>query len=137
MKTLFRILLFLCFAVCVSSAARAETPVDPKPLEAMLDKALAGYNAGNHTAFYADYAKSMAGIATEAVFNSMYRGMYLPTYGKYISRTPIKAETVLLGDLPLLVYSAEFEKNKKVKISVNFTKEDGAFKIMQIQFAGM
>ncbi len=137
MKTLFHTLLFLCFAVCLPFAVRAQAPVDPKPLEAMLDKALAGYNAGNHTAFYADFSKEMASITTEQVFNSMYRGIYFPTYGKYVSRTPIKAESLLLGDLPLLVYAAEFEKNKKVKISVNFSKEGGAFKIMQIQFAGM
>src|SRR4051812_19546311 len=135
MKTFLQILLIFCVAACAVPSVRAEDAVDPKPLEAMLDKALAGYNADDYKAFYADYAKSMASITTELVFNSMYRGMYSSSYGKYVSRTPIKAETVLLGDTPLLVYAAEFEKNKKVKISVNFTKEDGAFKIMQIQFA--
>ena len=135
MKTLLHSLLALCLAAGLISTSHAEAPVDPKPLDAMLDKALAGYNAGNHTAFFADFAKMMASITTEQTFNTMYRGMYFTTYGKYVSRTPIKAETVLLGDSPLLVYAAEFEKNKKVKISVNFIKEEGAFKIMQIQLA--
>jgi hypothetical protein len=134
MKTLLHFLLIFCVAVCTISAVRAEAPVDSKPLDAMLDKALAGYNANDHTAFYGDFAKMMASIATQQVFNTMYRGMYFTTYGKYVTRTPIKEQTVLLGDSPLLVYAAEFEKNKKVKISVNFIKEEGVFKIMQIQF---
>ena len=137
MKTLVQTLLLVCFTAIFVPALHAQAPVDPKPLEAIVDKALAGYNAGNATAFYADFAKMMASITTEQVFNSMYKGMYFTSYGKYVSRTPIKAETVLLGDSPLLVYAAEFEKNKKVKISVNFTKEGGAFKIMAIQFGPM
>jgi hypothetical protein len=137
MKTLVQTLLLVCFTAFFVPALHAQAPVDPKPLEAIIDKALAGYNAGNHAVFYADYAKMMSSIATEPVFKMMYKDQYFTSYGKYVSRTPIKAETVLLGDSPLLVYAAEFEKNKKVKISVNFTKEGGAFKIMQIQFGPM
>ena len=136
MNTFLRLLALLAFVCCVFPA-QAQKAVDTKPLEAKVDKALEAYNKGDHTAFYADFAKSMAAIATEQTFNMMYRGMYFTSYGKYISRKPIKAETVAMGELPLLVYEAEFEKNKKVKISVNFTTEDGALKIMQMQFAPM
>jgi hypothetical protein len=134
MNSIVRAAILLCFAACLSISAYA---ADQKSLDTVVDKALAGYNAGDSKAFFADYAKMVAAVATEATFNAMYKGMYFQTYGKYISRQPIKAETVLEGDTPLLVYQAEFEKNKKVKISVNFIKEDGAFKVMQIQFAGM
>jgi hypothetical protein len=136
MKTLLHCLMVLSLALGLITTACAETPADPKALDAMVGKALEAYNVGNHTAFYADFAKLMASVTTEQTFNVMYRGMYFTTYGKYVSRTsPVKAETVLLGDSPLLVYVGRFEKNEKVKISVNFMKEEGAFKIMQIQLA--
>ena len=136
MNTIVRAVMVLCFVSCVAVSAFGQA-VERKPLDATLDKALAGYNAGDSKAFFADFAKAMSAIATQSTFDAMYKGMYFQTFGKYVSRTPIKEETVLEGDFPLLVYQAEFEKNKKVKISVNFTKEDGAFKLMQIQFAGM
>jgi hypothetical protein len=134
MHSLIRGFIVLCFASLISTSVHSAGAADSKPLDAMVDKAMAGYNAGDAKVFYADYAKMMAAVATEAVFNAMYKSQ---PYGKYVSRTPIKAETVLVGDSPLLVYQAEFEKNKKVKLSVNFTKEDGALKIMQIQIVPM
>ncbi len=53
----------------------------------------------------------------------------MKTYGKYVSRKLIKGES--------LAFEGKFEKAQKVKISVNFMKEEGAYKIMQIQFAPM
>jgi hypothetical protein len=131
MNSIVRSAILLCFVGMLSISAYA---ADQKSLDAVVDKALVGYNAGDAKVFFADYAKMMAAIATDAAFDAMYKSQ---PFGKYVSRQPIKAETVLAGDSPLLVYQAEFEKNKKVKISVNFTKEDGAFKVMQIQIAAM
>lgn len=110
---------------------------DVAKLEGMLDNALKAYNAQDAKTFYADYAKSLAGIATPQAFETMYKNNYMVNFGKYVSKTMIKGESVTTGDFPLFVYTAEFEKNKKVKVSCNFTKEDGNYKIMQIQFAKM
>jgi len=101
-------------------------------LEPMIDKALEGYNKKDSKAFFADYAKKMASIATDQVFNTMYMDDYMKNLGKYKSKTLIKKETVLMGDFPLVVYTAEMEKGK-AKISVNFTKEEGSAKIMQFR----
>lgn len=136
MKMTLRSLLLLCFFACVATVL-AQNPVPLAPLDAKVGKALEAYNRGDHTAFFGDYAKSMASIATEQVFNAQYRGTYFTSYGKYLSRVLLKDATVAAGDTPLLVYVAEFEKNKKVKISVNFATEQGVLKIVQIQFAGM
>ena len=46
----------------------------------------------------------------------------------------LKGESSVFKDPPLMVFEAVFEKTKRVKSSVNFMKEDGAYKIMQIQF---
>ena len=134
MKTLSLLLLLVCG---LTAPLLAQKPADPKPLEAMTDKALAAYNAGDAKVFYADFAKMMASIATEQTFNMMYRDMYMKTYGKYVSRKLIKSESSIFEDTPLMVFEAEFEKAKKVKVSVNFMKENGVYKIMQMQFAPM
>ena len=137
MNIIARAAVLLCFAGCLSISAHGQAAPDHKSLDPVVDKALAGYNALDAKVFFADYAKALAGVATEPTFNMLYKDMHFKTYGKYISRQPIDAETVFDADTPLVVYRAEFEKNKKVKISVNFMKEDGAYKLVQIQFAPM
>ncbi len=110
-----------------------------KSLEAMIDQALEGYNKQDDKAFYADFASSMAAICTEQAFQTMYVGMYMNQYGQYKSRELIKEKTVVPAnpaDAPvgLLQYKAVFEKNDKVEIAVNITRDGDAWKIMQIQF---
>lgn len=121
------------------AAATAGNPEELKAMNEMVDKALAAFNSGDFKGFYADYAKSMAGIATEQAFKTLYVDNYMATFGKYQSRTQIKEQTVITADSPvaLVAFEGVFEKNPKTKISVNFTKEDGVWKVMQIQFAPM
>ena len=131
--------LFSC-AIILQTTLGADAPAGDstvKPLEAMLDKALAAYNAGDAKAFWADFATAMKAMATEPTFNMMYRDQHMKNLGKFVSKAAIKAETVAEGEAPLLVHQAEFEKNKKVKISVNFMKQEGAFKLMQVKFDKM
>ena len=137
MTTLRRFLTLLILACATAAPLHAQKPADPKPLEAMLDKALAAYNAGDSKAFYADYAKMMASVATDQAYDMMFRSIYMKTHGKYVSRKLLKAESSVFEDTPLMVFESVFEKTKKVKISVNFMKEDGVYRIMQMQFAPM
>lgn len=134
----------LCLAVmvlCLSipTLAFAADSTELKKLDTMIDKALTAYNNKDWKAFYADWAESMSSIATEQSFNALYTGMYQNNFGHYKSRKPIPAETVLSCDSPvgLIVSSGVFEKNEKVKISVNVIREKDSWKIMQIQFAAM
>ena len=136
MTTLRCFLALLLFA-CAAAPLHAQKPADPKPLEAMLGKALAAYHAGDSKAFYADYAKMMASVATDQANDMMFRNICLKTHGKYVSRKLLKAESSVFEDTPLMVFEAVFEKTKRVKISVNFMKEDGVYRIMQMQFAPM
>ena len=133
-------MMFALFAMCLATSAVVNAGEEKKvdaALEAKVDNVLKGYNDDDHKVFFADYAKSMAALATEQTFKTMYVNMAKKDFGKYVSKKLIPAQTVNTGDFPLLVYEGEFEKNKKVKISVNFTKEDGNFKIMQVRFDKM
>jgi hypothetical protein len=128
-------LLVCAFTSAAYTAEGKDAPPEVmKGLEEKVDKLLKAYNDNDWKAFYTDYAKSMSALATEPTFKMLYVDKGL---GKIVSKKLIDKETVSAGDFPLLVYEAEFEKDKKIKVSVNFTKEDGQFKVMQVQFNKM
>lgn len=104
-----------------------------KTIDAMIEKALAAYNAQDYKAFYADFAKMMAAICTDQAFDTLYKGQYHGTYGAYKSRTYKADASTLAEDTGLFTYEGEFEKGKAL-IQVNITKEEGALKIMQLAF---
>jgi hypothetical protein len=122
-------------------AAPAQAPAAPnadeltKTIEALVDKALAAYNADDPKAFFADYCKSMASIATEQTFTSLYRNMYRPKLGNYVSRSLVKSRSTFSADSPgIFFYDEVFEKDKTASIAINYVKEDGVMKLMQVQF---
>ena len=108
-------------------------------LDAMVDKAMAGYNAGDATAFYADFAAMMAAICTPQAFQALYIDNYKKTFGDYVERSINADETVVMADVPngLLVYTAKFANSEKVKLSVNLFKENDTWKIQQIGIQAM
>ena len=103
-----------------------------KPFEAILDKALAAFNAGDAKAFWADAAKTATPAPNEALYQRLYEGFYKAEFGKYVSKTLLPAETQPDPERGVVVYEAKFEK-KKVKVSANFQRENGAPKLVQVR----
>lgn len=126
--------LFTAFFLALITGTIAPA-ADLKTLETKVDAALAAYNAGDAKKFYADFAKSMAAIATPQVFDVLYTQGAKPQFGNYVSRELIKGESVTDGETLLLVYAAKCEKSDKVKLSINVQKEDGEYRFVQVQFA--
>jgi hypothetical protein len=102
-----------------------------KITEPMVDNAMQGYNKEDHQAFYKDYTKSMASVATESTFKMMVMNMWKKETGNYKSRKLIDSRCSFNDSAPLLVYEADFENAKKI-LSVNFLKEEDELKIVQI-----
>jgi len=128
-----RHLFAVAVAVLVAGMASA-ADADKKKLEETVDTLLKAYNEGDAKTFNAQYAKTMAAVATDQTFENIYKKQYMEKYGKFESKKAIDKETVATGDFPLLVYEAKFAKAEKVKVSVNFTKDGDAFKVMQVRF---
>lgn len=124
------------FAILAVALAALSTPLRaadaPKELESIVENAMKGYNAGDAKVFFADYAKLLAAVAVPATFDALYKNGALKEFGKYESKKLIAAQSVVEGETPLLVFEAKFEKNPKVKLSVNFMKEEGKPKVMQV-----
>jgi hypothetical protein len=134
---------FSCVAFAQESPA---APVDPAPsstvaepfaqIDGLVENMLKAFNDQDSKAFYVDFAKAMAAIATEQAFKTLYTDMYMAQYGKYVSRKLVTEKSVVTDDatVGLVVYSAVFEKNEKIQISVNVMREEGNWKLMQVQF---
>lgn len=127
-------ILALAFSISAPALRAADAP---KALDAIVENAMKGYNAGDAKVFFADYAKLLSAVATPAMFDALYKNAAMKEYGKYESKSLLAKESVVDGETPLLVFAAKFEKNPKVKLSVNFMQEDGKPKVMQVTIEKM
>jgi hypothetical protein len=120
--------------LCGSIIAAEEEKIDVKVLEKNLDRALQAYNNDDHKKFWAEFAKTVDALKTKETYEALYTNGYKPMYGKLLKRGEmIKDKSALEGPVGLVRYLAEFEKNKKVEIDVNWEKEGKEVKFIQIQ----
>jgi len=131
---------FFLAAIVLTTAAAAQSTDETvlAKLNPKVDTTMAGYNEGDYKKFFTEFVP-MEGVTTEQMFKMLYLDMYKPQFGNYVSRELIAAETVALPDqdMALVVYKAKFEKNESVKLSLNFMKVEGDFKIQQVVIAAM
>ena len=119
-----------------NAAYAKESEETLKIVEPLIEKALSAYNKDDSTTFYADFAKSMASIATDQTFKALYGGYKDPSATMSRRRSSKRAARLRKLRQPpgLASYDAEFEKNKAVKLTINYTPEDDTLKLMQVQF---
>ena len=131
---LFSILFLITMTLSTLWAGMMPPKDEMAALDKQIDKLMLAFNDKDTKVFYSDWSKSMTALCTPAMFKMMFVDMHMKKYGKYVSREIIEAETVVMANQPnaLLVYKAEFEKNKKVKLAINLIKEDGKWKIQQV-----
>lgn len=118
------------------SPSRAED-ADPAKLEAQLEEILSAYNKDDVKAFFANWAKSVEAIATEPTYKALYKDGAKKSLGDYTAKTVKfrKEGSVLTGDFLVVYFDAKFGKEEKAQIAVNFQKEDGKYKFMQVQMS--
>ena len=133
MKRLVMLAGVVVLSLCRPTLAAEEEKVNIKVLETNLDRALKAYNDDNHKKFWAEFAKSVEALKTKETYDALYTLGYKPMYGKLVKRGEmIKDKSALEGPLGLVRYLAEFEKDKKVEIDVNWAKEGKDVKFIQI-----
>lgn len=107
------------------------------PFEKVLDGALTAYNAGDVTSFDSYFAKNARPPADEHTFQAIFDGIYQPELGNYVARRNLAVESVPDPNYGQIVDVAEFAKHTHVKVTANFQREDGAWKIVQLRFEKM
>ncbi len=105
-----------------------------RELAAVLEPALAAYNAGDQKALFADFAQTATPPATDRIFTELYEGYYKVDFGRIVALRPYTPETTLNAEFGMLVYLAQFERVKLARISANFVRENGTPKIVQLRF---
>lgn len=102
--------------------------------EALIAKAIAGYNTHDAAVLFADFAESAVPPANEATYRKLFEGYYHEALGECIARRLNLRASEILPDRALLVWTAKFSKAPLVTVSANFVSEGGAPKIVQLRF---
>lgn len=118
------LLLAICFLLVLGGCSRkADVSVDQQSVLAyadpIVDNLLEGFNAGNYTKFSRDFDEQMKNGLPEPVFNQT-RQQIVSKVGLYKSRTVSKVQKQ--GGGTIVIYDAEFEKEKGVEVKVVFQK---------------
>ncbi len=124
-------------ATPAAATPRIIKPEEVAPLEKVLDGALAAYNAGDAAAFNACFASEAHPPATEPNFRALFEGIYKVEFGKYVSKKLLLAETYPDANHGQIAYDATFEKRTRVKLSADFSRQDGVLKIVQLRLEKM
>ncbi|MEW6771455.1 MAG: DUF3887 domain-containing protein [Bacillota bacterium] len=118
------LLLATCFLLVLGGCSRkADVSVDQQSVlpyaDPIADNLLEGFNEGNYTKFSRDFDEQMKNGLPEPVFNQM-RQQIVSKVGLYKSRTVSKV--LKQGPATIVIYDAEFEKEKGVEVKVVFQK---------------
>ena len=121
----------LCTSVFVS--VHADTPKEFKDQEAMVEKLFKAYNKDDAKGVFENYIGAFKGSAEQ-----LYPALFKPhkdKYGNYKSHTFVKEGSTTADENGLLILLVDFEKEKQVRVGINFGKEEKAWKIQQVTFA--
>ena len=114
------------------STALADTPKEFKDQEAIAEKLFKAYNKDDAKGVFADYIDAFKNMAEQ-----LYPVLMKPNkdkYGNYKSHTFLKEGSSSSDGVALLMLQVDFEKEKKVKVGINFGKEGKDWKIQQVTF---
>ena len=100
-------------------------------METALASAIADYNAKDETRFAAHFSKKAEPPMDAHVFKNLITGIYHDEFGDVLSKTLSTPESSADPDFGMLVYIAECKKRPKVKLSINFRRENRVMKIVQ------
>lgn len=125
------LLTLIGFAASPSRAGDA----DNKKLSGQVEKLLEAYNKDDVKAFFSVWAKSVQAITTEATYDVLYKKTAKKDLGDYkLKSLKLRKEgSVLSGDFLVVYFEAEFTKEKSGLITVNFAKEDGEYRFIQVK----
>jgi len=102
-------------------------------LDAQVGKVMDAYNAQNWKAFYGGgWAEQTKALQTEQTFTALYKNLAMKNFGTLKSKTMVEGESTFSEMVGLIVYKGQFSK-KPGKLSVNFFKEGGTYKIQQLR----
>lgn len=125
-----------------AKVARSETPSPqsvpgPELLKAFqvpISRVLGSYNSSDVAGLRRQFSSRAPGLADEAAFRRLFVGYYLEELGRVKEVRLVPAASNFDPDNAMLVFATAFERWPLVKMSANFTREDGSLKLLQLRF---
>lgn len=113
-----------------------EAPPSPNAADEMnrvLDAAMNAWEQRDAKAFYAQFATAHVPADSVAVFDRLFLGVYADEFGAITAKTFVPKESTADGELGTLAFNAECTKHPKARLTANFVRENGQFKLSQIR----
>lgn len=110
----------------------ADTPKEFKDHEAVAEKLFKAYNKDDAKGVFENYIDTFKNMADQ-LYSALYKANK-DKYGNYKSHKFLKDGSSADESNVLLMLEVEFEKEKKVKVGINFGKEEKGWKIQQVRF---
>ena len=132
-KLFLPLALLTLIAIAVPSGRAGDA--DAKKLAGQVEKLLEAYNKDDVKAFFSGWSKSVEAITTDATYDVLYKKTAKKDLGDYKPKTiKLRKEgSVLSGDFLVVYFEAEFAKEKAGLITVNFAKEKGEYRFIQVK----
>jgi hypothetical protein len=118
------------------STTRQSTP-DPgtvKELQKCVSRAIGSYNSVDIEGLRRQFSKHAPGLLDEGAYRRLFFRYYLEDLGRVRSMDFRPVDSTFDPDRATLVYEAKFDNWPAVKISANFTRENGEPKLVQVRF---
>jgi hypothetical protein len=126
---------FLALTGLTVSSVGVEKDADVRKLTEQVEKLLAAYNKDDIKAFFTDWSKdAKQALGNQPVYDALYKNGAKIALGEYVPKTLKfrKEGSVLDEETPAVYFEAEFSKEKVGVIAINFMKEDGEYRFVQV-----
>lgn len=119
MKGIIVFALLLGFMGCIKGVSKEERGMILGYAHPIVDNLMLGFNEGDYEKFSKDFDEGMKNFLAKNVFIQT-REMLLSKIGNFVSKGKSKVKRD--GPFIVVIYKAEFEREKDVKITVSFQK---------------
>lgn len=134
----FRIvpLVLVILSGCGESLPPSVAPdaVAAKALLIAVGRTVGSYNSVDIAGIRRQFSVLAPGLTDDGAYRRLFFGYYLVELGRVKSMRLIPADSNFDPDRAMLVYEAAFDYWPRVKVSANFTRENGTPKLLQLRF---
>jgi hypothetical protein len=129
-------LVFATALACGENPARPATP-DPattKELQKSVSRAVGSYNSVDIQGLRREFSPKAPGLTDDGAFRRLFFRYYLEDLGRAKSMRFLPEISNFDPDRAMLIYEGAFDHWPHVRVSANFTRENGVPKLVQLRF---
>lgn len=118
----------------VRSAAATPDPAMAKAWALSVSRAIGSYNSVDVAGLRRQFSAQAPGLPDDNAYRRLFFRYYLNDLGRVKAMRLLPVDSNFDPDRAMLVYEAKFDHWPSVKVSANFTRENGVPKLVQLRF---